>query len=258
MKKFGLFLISFFLTVLILAPAFGQIAKIVDVKGDVTVRKDANVSWQKAKPDMYLANEAEIRTGTSSECTLTFDEELDNMMTIKGDSHIKMEDVGGGKIYLPKGRVFSLIEDLAKLKDFQVRTPTAIAGVKGTGEEVIVNGTTTVNCFEGKAYAQGLDKSGKKGSKKDITKGFGIIVFVGGGLGDIFDLDRGSWADWFDFRDFIRGIRWPGTNRERRDRVNKILGEGKEDHKEKDFEKEFRYNSHIKNGEYYTIESPGY
>jgi hypothetical protein len=246
MKRLGLFLVYFFVVSLVSFPAFSQIAKIVDIEGEVSTRKDENVSWQKAKPGMYLADEAEIKTGLDSECTITFDEELDNMMTIKGDSHIKMEDVKGGKVYLPQGRVFSIIDDLAKLQDFQVRTPTAIAGVKGTGEEIGVGECTTVKCFRGSAFAQTTDAS----QRKDIGSGFGIIVCLRA-IGDIFDLDRSDWVDWEDFMKRIREIRWPGTDRDRRDRVNDFQIEGQEDLKENEFEKEYRgYRNE------FTIESP--
>ncbi len=236
MKRLGLFLVCFFVVSLAAFSAFAQIAKVVDVRGDVQVKKESATGWEKARPNMYLADESEIKTGTGSECTLAFDEELDNMMTIKGDSHIKMEDVQGGRVYLPKGRVFSIIDDLAKLKDFQVRTPTAVAGVKGTGEEVSVNTCTTVKCFKGGAFAQTTDAS----QSKDVGKGFGVMVCLKT-IGELFGLDRSDWADWEDFMKRIREIRWPGTDREGRDVIDDFLDEGKEDYKEKEFEDHFEY-----------------
>ena len=205
MKKVLLFIFVF--QFIVCTCVFAQIAKIVDVSGDVSVRGQDSSSWQKAKPDMYLDNDSEVKTGFGSECTIAFDEDMDNILTIKDGSHIKIEDVKKGKIYLPKGRVFSLIDDLAKLEDFQVRTPTAIAGVKGTGESVQTNGFgTSVKCFIGKAFAQGIDKDGNLGEKKDITKGFGIDALWGGILGDIFGLDQEDWKEWEDFKEGLKDI----------------------------------------------------
>ena len=247
------FLVLFVLQLLICPSLFAQIAKIIDTKGDVSVKKESSFPWEKAKPDMYLADKAEIRTGSDSECTLSFDEELDNILTIKGDSHIKIEDIKKGRVFLPKGRVFTLIEDLAKLQDFQIRTPTAVAGVRGTGEEVKVNGDTTVKCFEGKAYAQGIDKSGKKTNKKNIPKGFGIVAFLGGALGDLFGLRDQDWFDWQEFRELVRELRWPGSGRGRKEPLKELEDEGKEDHKEDDFEREYYRKGG--GGSSFTIES---
>lgn len=205
MRRISLFFIAFFVGLAISTSAFAQIAKIINVEGSVKVKKDAESSWQKAKPDTYLDDEAQIKTGSNSQCTLSFDEDLTNILTIKDNSHIRMEDVKKGKVFLPKGRVFSLIEDISKLEDFQIRTPTAVAGVKGTGESVqVTKFGTSVMCFEGEAYVAGIDKDGNIGPIRDILAGFGVDVTRDGIIVDIFKLVDRDWKDWEDFRGEVK------------------------------------------------------
>lgn len=181
--------------------AFGQIAKIIETYSDVTVKKSASSRWQKAQPDMYLEREAEIKTGSASRCMLTFDEDLKNILTIEENSHIHIENVQPSVLYLPRGRVFSLIEDIAKIGEFKVRTPVAIAGVRGTGDsiEATKNGTT-IKCFEGKIYAQLFDYYGEGLIERMVFEGLGVHIDADGQLGDMFFLDEYEYDLWNSFR----------------------------------------------------------
>ncbi|UCC94536.1 MAG: FecR domain-containing protein [Candidatus Omnitrophota bacterium] len=222
---------------LLLSSAFGQMAKIVDVKGTVLVKRDVASSWKRARVDMYLKRQAEIKTRRNSECTVAFDEELSNILTIKENSHIKMQDLRPGNIYLPKGRVFSLIEDIAKLEKFEIRTPTAVAGVRGTGKTVEANrGGSTVKCFEGRVYVEGLSKSGGSTGREYLSGGFGIDAGPGGELGDIFKLTYGDRGEWNAFRDRLDGLR----GRPEQDDIIVDLQEERREDLRDDFFEDFR------------------
>ena len=193
-------LVLFFLQLLIMPSLYAQLAKIIDASGNVQVKTEASSSWQKAKPNTYLKEDSEVKTGSASECTIAFDEELENMLTIKENSYIKIEDLRPGKIYMPKGRVFSLIDNLAKIEKFEIRTPTAIAGVRGTGDSVETGpGGTTVKCFSGKVSVQGLDKNGNLTDLLDLLAGVGIDVSPDGELGDFFELTDIDYNEWNAF-----------------------------------------------------------
>ncbi len=100
MKKILLFF-TFFLFMLSVV-AFTQAAKIIEVKGDVQVKKEAKSEWEKAKMDIFLDKQAEIKTGGASECTLTFDGELKNILTRKSVlvSNKEIKKSGGNlKVY---------------------------------------------------------------------------------------------------------------------------------------------------------------
>ena len=187
---------------------FAQVAKIVAVSGDVLVKKDKAFTWEKAKLEMLLEKEAEIKTGKFSECTIAFDEELNNMLTIKENSRIRLQELKPVEVFLPKGRVFSLIDDLASLHEFKVRTPTAVAGVRGTGDSVDSRTDgTTVKCYKGSVDVEGLDSNGRQKNKTSISGGSGIDVGLDGSLGNPFGLSGRDWDEWDDFLDGVKDTR---------------------------------------------------
>jgi len=203
------YLALFFMMQTFISPlVFSQVAKIVDMRGRVRVKTAAVERWRRPRLDMYLDSDAEIQTGRNSECTIAFDEDLENVITIKENSSITIESIAPGEVYLPKGRIFSLIENLAKVQEFQIRTPTAIAGVRGTGDTVETDGeNTTVKCFEGTIDVSGSASGSSSGHSKDLGSGSGLNVGPDGKPGAPFELGDDDWDEWDDFRDYIDGLR---------------------------------------------------
>jgi len=186
---------------------FAQSAKIVDIKGDVLVKKGPAVGWEKAKMSMLLNRDAEVKTKENSQCTLAFDDELNRIMTVKENSSIKIASLNPDNIYLPQGRVFSLIKDLKKGEKFQVRTPTAVAGARATGWGTGFNdGNSSVSCFEDTVYVEGLDANGNVTGELDIDSGFGIDVGLDGNLGSVHELSDDARGEWGDFTNDVGAI----------------------------------------------------
>jgi hypothetical protein len=199
MKGFRIFSIFCLALVLSFTFAFAQVAKIIDIKGDVTIKKDAKSNWQKAKLDILLNKDSQVKTGTKSECTIAFDEELMNVLTIKEKTTVTLESIMPGRVYLPAGRVFALIDNLAKAEEFQVRTPTAIAGARGTGWSTSSGSSgSSVSSFDDTVYVQGLDPNGNVTSEEDLSDGYGLDIGSDGNLGDIFELTDNDLRDWED------------------------------------------------------------
>jgi len=125
---------------------------------------------------------------------LAFDKEMKNIFKIGENSQITIEDVNGG-VFLKRGRVFSLVDNAPKGQKFEVRTPVAIAGARGTGWITYHSGMKSkVLVFEKTVTVEGKD------GKKDITVGFGIIINPDGTLGDVFPLSEADWAAWKNFK----------------------------------------------------------
>ena len=195
-RLIGVFLFS----LLLLGNVFAQEAKILYVKGKVSIKKDASAPWEKAKISTMLGKQAEVKTGAKSECTLSFDETTKNILTLKENSWVKLEDIKPANISLPQGRVFALIDDLAKVEKFEIRTPTAVAGVRGTGESVeFNNGVSTVKCFTDTVYVQGLGAQGQSLNEQSLLEGFGINVDNAGAFGQAFALSEGDLQEWRRF-----------------------------------------------------------
>ncbi|MCF7878145.1 MAG: FecR family protein [Candidatus Omnitrophica bacterium] len=202
MKKiFGfLFVFSFLFTGLVWA----QTAKIIKLEGSVEMKKTETDSWQAAAIGTYLKKEAEIKTKQDSSCTLAFDKALDNLITIEEKSHLKLEELKPAELFLPQGRVFSIIDNLADLGGFKVKTPVAVAGVRGTGDSVESRKDgTTVKCFQGEIYVKSLLKPGNP----ILGSGLGVNVGSAGQIGDIFNLGSDDWRIWNRFISGINNLR---------------------------------------------------
>ncbi|MDD2689084.1 MAG: FecR domain-containing protein [Candidatus Omnitrophica bacterium] len=198
----------FFLPVLV----FAQVAKVIDVQGMVLVRVDTSHDWTPAKINMFLDKQSELKTQAKSKCTLAFDEELRNILSIDENSQIKLEEIKPGNIFLREGRVFTLIENLAKSEEFQVRTPTAIAGARGTGWTMqYLNNASSALCFVDTVYMQGLDNAGGVTREKDLSSGWGINISAGGSLGELFPLTDADYLQWNNFMDYIHELRGDDT-----------------------------------------------
>ncbi|MFA5157180.1 MAG: FecR domain-containing protein [Candidatus Omnitrophota bacterium] len=204
MKRIFVFIIAVsFLLVLPMA-LFAQTAKVIDRRGQVMVKKEAGLEWEKVKLNMVLNDGAEVETKARSECILAFDEEPTNIVSVKENTKIKIESVKPGNIFLPQGRVFALVENLAKEEKFQVRTPTAIAGARGTGWVTgFNNGNTNAECFENTIFVQGLDENGNPTGEQNIGNGFGIDVGPGGDFGQPRQLGGRDFDTWDNFTDTV-------------------------------------------------------
>ena len=127
--------------------ALAQEARVVSFKGNVLVKENKISKWKKAHENMRLGPDVQIKTKGNSICTLTFDENKKSIVTIEKASAVKIESVQPGSIFLSKGRVFALIKNINESKKFEVKTPTAVAGARGTGWMTEFDGKkTSVSC----------------------------------------------------------------------------------------------------------------
>ena len=190
--------------------AFAQVAKIVDVGGKVTVKTDASADWKKAKVNMVLNKDAELETKENSYCTLAFDEEQKNIVTLKQNSRIRIDSIKPGAVFLPQGRVFSLIKNLPKNATFEVRTPTAVAGARGTGWVTQTEGDhVSEKCFDDVIYVQGLDPQGNITGETDLPQGSGMDI-QGGQLGSRHTLGDDDYKEWNDFTGYVDDLQGGG------------------------------------------------
>ncbi len=143
MKRFLVYVIGIFLLGTILScdnKAKKKIstvnkAKIVFLIGDVKVKKTG--SWAVVKEKIELTEGNEIKTGPSSQCNIVIGK--DSFVTVKEKSHLILatlfRDVTGienNALELKVGKTVLNPKKLLKGDSFKVKTPTAIAAVRGT------------------------------------------------------------------------------------------------------------------------------
>ncbi len=130
------------------AVAAGKDVTVVETKGTVEVMMEGTSSWVPATTWMKIGSGDTIRTKSDSYVDLNFNGmgqsalvRVDSNSTMKIESYLASKEVSERKIALDLA-VGDILVKANKLKDesqFQVRTPTSIVGVKGTGFKVQVS-----------------------------------------------------------------------------------------------------------------------
>ena len=153
-------------------------SKVIYLKGQVKVQHPGDNFWILAKKGMLLNDKDKIKTFVGSEAEIALDPTLKNIVKVNPNTEITLEDLKNKKLYMPKGKVFSLMEALPSDASFEIKTPAAVAGIRGSGILVDTDGKQTdVKCFEDKAYVIGLDVDGNPMADIFIIdKGFGIRI----------------------------------------------------------------------------------
>lgn len=122
-------------------------AKILDLRGKVEVRTGGG-SWQPATKDMQLYEKDEVRTGDDGFVSLELDKTGETgTFELPAKSHLRLSTLKRDKatgdkttyLDLALGKVLVHAEKLEGASKFEVKTPNASAGVRGTVFEVSVD-----------------------------------------------------------------------------------------------------------------------
>jgi len=112
----------------------GLKAKIISTKGDVKVDPQGNGSWVAANVNMELNQGAIIKTGAGSSANLAFDTAMLNVLNVEENTTLSVDTLSEklSEVGLSNGNILVILEGLKKGSTFQVKTPTAICGARGT------------------------------------------------------------------------------------------------------------------------------
>ncbi|MFH1360374.1 MAG: FecR family protein [Candidatus Omnitrophota bacterium] len=197
--------LTVFLAVLFFSfPLYAQEYKIIKTKGQVLIREDESKPWQKAKKGYTLSENYELMTKRGGECTFAAGDTINKALTLKQNSQLKVSAESMGRLELIQGRVFSLIEKMDQGSTYEIQTPVAIAGARGTGWTVEADKDTSVKCFEGEVYVKGLDEEGNVIADKDIPEGSGVQVKEKGEIEKPFEVSKKDKKEWNSFRDIVK------------------------------------------------------
>lgn len=180
-------------------------AVVLFMRGSVKVKSEGSERWKAARVDLMLAARGSLKTGSNSWAEIGFGEDFKNAVRIREKTLVEFIDLGPVEIGLLEGEIRSLVEGLAKDSTFEIKTPTAVCGARGTGWDTNTDGKrVVVNVYEEKVYftplpgeGAGVDpiiNAGKSGSLEDPARP--VIIK---------DLDPGKMEDWNkwkkDFKD---------------------------------------------------------
>ncbi|MBF0489276.1 MAG: FecR domain-containing protein [Candidatus Omnitrophica bacterium] len=136
-------------------------ASIVRLSGEVSIERDG----AKITPTvgMVLNVQDKITTSNGASEEVTCDEGLKDIVRIGCDFHVVIENDVIQKqtsIFMDKGEIMLKLEKLEKGSNFKVRTPVAVAGVRGTSFGVKLKGKeAVVTDFESRIYVKGLNEN---------------------------------------------------------------------------------------------------
>jgi hypothetical protein len=197
-----------------------EAVKIVHTKGSVKIQRSLDDFWILAKKGMLLKESDKIKTLIASEAEIALDSTLKNIVKLDQNTEISIGNVKAKRLSMPNGKVFALIEFLSSGSSFEVCTPTAVAGVAGSGMSVGTDGKNTmVSCFEDRAYVRGINADGTPMAQIIIIdRGYKRIIGKFEAPSDLLMLtmlDREGWREFRenlrDHLDWLRGKRAEGS-----------------------------------------------
>jgi hypothetical protein len=163
-------------------------AFISSFEGDAQIKKAGTTNWIKAEVKATLEASDSIKTGTNSKISITFFDGSTIEMT--SNTQIQIKELIKGKttsIRLQQdiGETLSKVKKLTDTASrYEIETPVAIAGVRGSQMRVTVapDGTTEVQNLEGKisVTAQGFEVIVPEGKSSTVqpgqTPGYPVII----------------------------------------------------------------------------------
>jgi hypothetical protein len=141
------------------------------------VRRSASSEEEAAEEGMLLSSGDTIKTGAGSYAELAFDDEDKNVVRVEEGSTSVVLLKEDQKIELLEGEVFSVIRGLPPGRSFEVVTPTAVAGARGT-EWVTryANEATEVEAYDDEPFVKMIDAKGNMGEETRVKPGFATHV----------------------------------------------------------------------------------
>ena len=156
----GIFLSGLLITTLIGARASSQV-KVIYAEGRAEFLASGATNWKDVTEGLVLRSGDSVKTYNNSTVELAFDRGKRNIVNIKSNTHVVIKLHKSERIELVNGEVFALVKSLPGRSRFEIRTPTAVTGARGTGWGANANKSRTiVKAYEKDSYAKGLDKDG--------------------------------------------------------------------------------------------------
>ncbi|MBF0531990.1 MAG: FecR domain-containing protein [Candidatus Omnitrophica bacterium] len=135
-------------------------ARVLRISGPVSVERSGGKIVPVA--GMVLNNRDKLVTGEGAFVEVAYDEGLKDVVRVGSRSQVVLESAVIEKqtnIFLSQGDIILKLEKLEKGSTFKVRTPTAVAGVRGTSFGVSLRGKEAVILdFDSRIFVKGINR----------------------------------------------------------------------------------------------------
>ncbi|MBW1799881.1 MAG: FecR domain-containing protein [Deltaproteobacteria bacterium] len=162
-------------------------ATLVDFSGNVTLQKPDESIWLPVEKNIPLEKGDRIRTEKNAFAEILMDD--GSLVKLEENAEMTLEEISAehdtkkidSSLFLWFGRVLSNIVKFTHTRSrFNIRTPTMVAGVRGT--EFVVEATdskeTEVGVFDGSVAVAGLGSDGRKIKESEVIIGKGFQTRV--------------------------------------------------------------------------------
>jgi hypothetical protein len=136
MRKYQVFIMS---TMIVFAfgcmQGMARAAEVLFVQGNVQVQSPTDEVWKKAEKGMQLNIGDTVRTARHSKIDIALDPDKKNTIQLAEKTLAVLNSATADtidRLDLSRGRVFSNMEGIKAGFDFEVTTPSAVAGVRGS------------------------------------------------------------------------------------------------------------------------------
>jgi hypothetical protein len=176
---------------------------VYNVSGKVDYLPSGNVNWRPVKLGTELYSGDSIKTHRKATLEIAFDDRRKNIVRIHPNTHVVISLKGNEKIELIDGEVFLLVQKLPWGSKFEIRTPTAICGARGTGSGTKANKSKTIiSAYEHTSYAKGMNPDGTPmDDETPVNEGYKTVVKKfqkPSKLQKLGDKENDRWNKWKD------------------------------------------------------------
>ncbi len=146
-------------------------AEIISVNGTVEVLLEGADEYAAAQEGMALEAGDTIKTSDGGSAELSFNEANTNVVRLNENTDAEVVLSGDEKLSMTTGEVFASVSELAGGSSFEIRTPTAVSGARGTDWVTKVSGEgTDVEAIDSIPYVRHFESAGVKSAQMTMIQ----------------------------------------------------------------------------------------
>lgn len=157
-----------------------QAAEIIYLEGNVQVQSQDSEDWRAAVKGMKVEVGDSIRTARRSRADIALDADKKNVVRMESKALLVLNSNTANevdRIDLSRGKIYSNLEGLKAGMDFEVSTPSAVAGVRGSAYSVYVErDSDEVQAYKDDVYLQSFDADKNMLVETTLPEGFKTMI----------------------------------------------------------------------------------
>ncbi|MDD5255143.1 MAG: FecR family protein [Candidatus Omnitrophica bacterium] len=155
------FLVAFFTGCLFPASLLAEQAELTYVSGTVEVLFADAGEYTQGEEGMILEAGDSVKTGSGASAELSFNEANTNLLRLSENTEAKAVFSGDEKLEMTCGEIFASISSLPSESAFEIRTPTAVSGARGTDWVTkVTDEGTDIEAVEDVPYVRHFEANG--------------------------------------------------------------------------------------------------